>query len=156
MMLIYNKVDGSLPKKREFEFLEHTADVYVAACGRSLEEAFESAALATFEAMTDTDKIAQVVEEIVEVEGFDEKALLYNWLETLLVRFEISENLYSKFRITSLTKTDEGYKLKAKIYGEKFNSEKHPSKVGIKAVTYHQMEITKEPKKVTVKFILDV
>jgi SHS2 domain-containing protein len=42
----------------KFEFLEHTADVFVRAHGRSMEEAYENAALAMFETMTDSDKIA--------------------------------------------------------------------------------------------------
>jgi SHS2 domain-containing protein len=145
-----------LPEKPCFQFLEHRADVYVAAYGRSLEEAFQNAALATFETMTDTSKITPQLEESVEVEGFDEKALLYNWLETLLVRFETTEILYSKFKIVVLQKTNKGLKLKANVYGEKFNPEKHPSKVGVKAVTYHRMEIVKEPNGVTVRFVLDI
>jgi SHS2 domain-containing protein len=47
-------------------------------------------------------------------------------------------------------------KLKAKIWGEKFDSRRHLQKVGVKAVTYHRMEIIKAPDKVTLKFILDI
>ncbi|MEM3010389.1 MAG: archease [Candidatus Bathyarchaeia archaeon] len=144
-----------MDSEKRFEFLEHTGDVYVVAYGSCLEEAFENAALATFEVMTDTDKVEANVEEEVEVEGFDEHSLLYNWLETLLVKFEITTNLYSKFKISAIEKTREGLKLKAKIQGEPFNPEKHPQKVGIKAITYHQMEIRRN-KKVTVKFLLDI
>ena len=143
-------------KKRKFEFLEHRADAYIAAYGKTLEEAFENAALATFETMTETKKITPKHKEIVEVEGFDEKALLYNWLETLLVKFDTSEILSSKFKVESIQKTEKGFKLKAKIYGEAFNPKKHPQKVGVKAITYHRMEIKKTPNKTTVKFILDI
>lgn len=141
--------------KKRFEFLEHTGDVYIAAYGSSLEEAFENAAIATFEVMTDVDKVEAKVEDEVKVEGFDEHSLLYNWLEALLVKFETTTNLYSKFKIWPIEKTREGLKLKAKIRGEPFNPEKHPQKVGIKAITYHQMKIQKN-KTVTVKFILDI
>ena len=65
-------------------------------------------------------------------------------------------NLYSKFKISSIEKTGDELRLKAKIWGEPFNPEKHPQKVGIKAVTYHMMEVKKEPGKVTVKFLLDL
>jgi SHS2 domain-containing protein len=141
---------------KRFEFLEHTADVYVAAYGISLEEAFENAALAAFEAMTETEKVDPKVEDSVDVEGYDECALLYNWLEALLIKFETTEKLYSKFKISRIKKTLNGFRLNGKIWGELFNPEKHPQKVGIKAVTYHQMEILKKPKKITVKFILDI
>ena len=141
---------------KKFEFLEHTADAYIAAYGRSLAEAFENAALAMFETMTDTAKVEPKIEDEIEVEGFDEQSLLYNWLESLIVKFEMTGNLYSKFKITDIEKTDGGFRLKAKVWGEQFNPEKHPQKVGIKAVTYHRMEIKKEPEKVTVKFLLDL
>jgi len=143
--------------KKRFEFLEHTADLYIAAYGESLEEAFENAAYATFEGMTDLDKVQPKLEDTVEVEGHDEQALLYNWLEALLVKFDITGNLYSRFRVASIEKTSAGFRLKAKIWGEPFNSEKHLSKVGVKAVTYHQMEILRDDKGTfTVKFILDI
>jgi len=141
---------------KRFEFLEHMADAYIAAYGRSLAEAFENAALAMFETMTDTAKVEPKIEDEIEVEGFDEQSLLYNWLESLIVKFEMTGNLYSKFKITDIEKTDGEFRLKAKVWGEQFNPEKHPQKVGIKAVTYHRMEIKKEPEKVTVKFLLDL
>jgi SHS2 domain-containing protein len=145
-----------MAKKRNFEFLEHMADAYIAAYGKDLAEAFENAAAAMFEVITDIEKVKPEVEDYVEVEAADEYALLYNWLEELLVKSEINEMLYSKFEISELARTADGFRLKAKIWGEKFNPEKHPQKVGVKAVTYHRMEITKEPGKTAVKFILDI
>jgi len=143
--------------KTGFEFLEHMADAYIAAYGRNLNEAFENAALAMFETMTSTSDVEHNVEEEVEVEGEDEQSLLYNWLEELLVRFEVENMLYSKFNVLEiLRKRGGGFKLKAKIYGEPFDPEKHKQKVGIKAVTYHRMEIEKKPDGVVVKFILDL
>jgi SHS2 domain-containing protein len=140
----------------KFEFLEHTADVYIAAQGKDMEEAFENAALAMFEVVTDTAKVSPNEEDSVEVEAEDEYALLYSWLEALLVKFEVRGMLYSKFKISHLRETSEGFKLKATVWGEKFNAEKHAQKVAVKAVTYHRMEIIKELNKVTLKFILDI
>ena len=145
-----------MDKTGKFEFLEHTADVYIRAHGKTLEEAFENAALAMFEVMTDTDKVSPDVEDSVEVEAEDEFALLYSWLEALLVKFETKNMLYSKFEVSSIAETPEGFKIKAAVWGEKFNAEKHMQRVGVKAVTYHRMEIIKEIDKVTLKFILDI
>ena len=140
----------------KFEFLEHTADVYIRAHGKTMEEAYENAALSMFEVMTDTDKIAQTQEETLEVEAEDQYALLYNWLEALLVKFETENMLYSKFQITNWKETDENFKFKAKIWGEKFDPQKHPQKVGVKAVTYHRMVIIREIDRVILEFILDI
>jgi SHS2 domain-containing protein len=145
-----------MDKTGKFEFLEHTADVYIAAHGATLEEAFENAALAMFEVMTDTEKVSADVEDSVEVEAEDEYALLYSWLEALLVKFETKNMLYSKYKILSIAETSEGYGIKATVWGEKFNAEKHTQRVAVKAVTYHRMEIIKDIDKVTLEFILDI
>jgi len=140
----------------KFEFLEHTADVYIVAHGTTLEEAYENAALAMFEVITDIDKVSSDIEDFVEVEAEDEYALLYSWLEALLVKFETTNMLYSKFKILNLEETCGGFRIKATVWGEKFNAEKHTQKVAVKAVTYHRMKIIKEIGKVMLEFILDI
>jgi len=142
--------------EKAFEFLEHTADAYVAAYGRDFSEALENAAVATFEVMTDVKKVSPSVEDVVEVLASDEGALLYSWLEALLVKSEVNGLLYSKFKVVSLENVSEGFRLRAKIWGEKFDPKKHLQKVGVKAVTYHRMEVIKKPNLVTLRFILDI
>jgi SHS2 domain-containing protein len=139
-----------------FEFLEHTADAYIAAYGKDLAEAFENAAVAMFDVMTEVEKVSPTAEDHVEAEGQDEYALLYSWLEALIIKSEINEMLYSRFKISKIEATSEGFRVRAKIWGEKLDPKKHLQKVGVKAVTYHRMEIIKEPGKVTLKFILDI
>jgi SHS2 domain-containing protein len=145
-----------MPERKVFEFLEHTADIYIAAYGKTLEEAFENAALSMFEVMTETEKIEEKIIDIVEVRAEDEYSLLYLWLESLLIKFEVEEKLYSKFKVSIMEKNSTHFILKAEVIGERFNPEKHPSKVGIKAVTYHQMEIIQKNEGRIVKFIIDV
>src|SRR5512135_3120059 len=99
-----------MEKTGKFEFLEHTADILIAAYGQTVEEAFENSALAMFEVMTDTTKVNPTQQDTVEVEAEDEYALLYNWLEALLVKFEVNGMLYSKFKIDSLKDSSEGFK----------------------------------------------
>jgi SHS2 domain-containing protein len=142
--------------KPKFEFLEHVADAYVAAYGQSVSEAFQNAALAMFEVMTDTGKVEPKIREEVVVEERDEKALLYSWLEQLLLKFEIESKLYSRFDVSEILQTDKGWRLRATIFGELFDPTKHESKVEVKAVTYHQMEIGQWNDGYVLKFILDL
>lgn len=142
--------------ERRFDFMEHTADAYIAAYGKDLAEAFESAAFAMFDVMTELGEISPKAKDHVKVVATDEYALLYNWLEALLVKFDVKRMLYSKFKVSSLDQTSNGFRLSAEIWGEKFDPKRHTQKVGVKAVTYHRMEIIKETKKVTLKFILDI
>ena len=143
-------------RKRGFEFLEHTADAYIAAYGEDLAEAFENAALALFETMTDTEAIKPVDERTVLAKGEDKQALLYNWLERLLVLFELEGMLFSKFKISRIQKAKEGFRFEAKAYGEPYDPRRHRQKVGVKAVTYHRMEVNEASGRVVIKFILDI
>jgi SHS2 domain-containing protein len=142
--------------KKGFRFLEHTADAYVEAYGADLEEAFESAAAGMTDVMTDLEKVRAEDEEAFVVEAQDEQALLYSWLEELLLEFELKGKIYSRFKVSKIERVSGGFRLEARAWGEKYDPKRHPSKVGIKAATYHQMEILKEPDSVTVRFILDI
>ena len=143
--------------ERGFEFLEHTADQYVRAYGPDLKAAFEEAAKGLFATMTDLSTIRPVKEIEVEVEGDDLKALLYNWLEALLVKFDVEGLLLREFEILELSRGDDGpYRLRARARGEPFDPERHPQYVGVKGVTYHLMEIEERPGHVELKFLLDI
>ena len=142
--------------KKRFEFLDHMADAFIAAYGANLAESFENAAVAMFEVMTDTALVDPRTQDAVEVEEHDKKALLYSWLEDLLVRSELNGMLYSKFKVLEIAWQGEVFRLDATIWGEPFDENKHKQKVGVKAVTYHRMEIVEKPGEVTLKFILDI
>lgn len=145
-----------MDENKRYEFLEHTADAYVAAYGGNLTEAFENAAVAMFDVMTEVKTVTSRLEDSVKAEGEDEYSLLYSWLEALLIKSETNRMLYSKFKILEIVRTASGLKLAARIWGEKFNAKKHVQKVGVKAITYHRMEILEKPGRVTLKFILDI
>jgi SHS2 domain-containing protein len=142
--------------KKRFRFLEHTADAYIEAYGVNIEEAFGNAAAALTDVMTELETVEARTEESFVVEAQDEPALLYSWLEELLLEFELKSKLYSRFEVSCIEETSDGFRLRARAWGEAYDAGKHPTKVGIKAVTYHQMEILKEPESVIVRFILDI
>ena len=57
--------------------------------------------------------------------------------------------------IETIQRKEKKSRFRAVIKGERFDPKRHPQKVGVKAVTYHRMEISRKPSEVTVKFILD-
>ena len=142
--------------KKRFRFLEHTADAYIEAYGVNLEEAFGNAAAAMTDVMTELETVEAITEESFVVEAQDEPALLYIWLEELLLEFELKGKLFSRFEVSAIEETSEGFRLSARAWGEAYDAGKHPTKVGIKAATYHLMEILKEPESVTLRFLLDI
>ena len=94
--------------------------------------------------------------DLLRVEGHDEKELLYDWLEALLLKFDIDRMVYSVFDITRISNESQTMKLQAQIRGEKYNHQKHGAKAEIKGVTYHEMQIERQRDRVTVRFILDL
>lgn len=140
---------------KEFEFLPHTTDAYVAAFGRTIEQAYENAAKAMFHLMTDLQTVNPKESEELTVTGFDHLSLLYNWLEQLLVTFEVEGKIFSRFHV-KIVEEERGLRLSAEVAGELFDKNRHPSKVEVKAVTYHKMEVLKEDSIYRARFILDL
>jgi SHS2 domain-containing protein len=56
-----------------------------------------------------------------------------------------------------LVETGDLFRFTARVWGEKFQSEKHLQKVAVKAVTYHRMAVMREKEEnVVLEFILDI
>jgi SHS2 domain-containing protein len=139
-----------------YETLPHTTDAYLQATGANFEEALGYAAMALFDTMCDVNSISPNQVDNLKVTGADEVSLLYNWLESLLLQFELQRRVYSKFNVTITRKTPNELEVNAKVYGEPYDRRKHGAKVEVKAVTYHKMEVTREDSMTVLRFILDL
>lgn len=138
----------------KFEFFDVTADAGFWAYGSTLEESYENAGLAMFEIMTDTTQVSPVVKKEFTIKSEDRVSLLYDWLEELLFLHDVEFILFSKFKV-NITPLEEGYKLKAEVWGDEINREIHEQRDEVKAVTFHLMEVNKE-NRYSVRVILDL
>jgi SHS2 domain-containing protein len=125
---------------KDFELIEHTADTGIRAYGIDLSQAFASAARGMFSLITDPDKLNEVIYRDVEVIAQDKETLLVGWLNELIFLFDTENILFKRFHVNELTDTS----LKARCFGEKVDKSKHELKTGIKAATYHMLEVEKE------------
>jgi SHS2 domain-containing protein len=125
--------------RKDFEILDHTADVGIIAYGADLKQAFANAARALFSLITELDDVGEVLYQDIELTASDEESLLVAWLNELVYRFDTEGVLFKRFDITQL---DETY-LKAKGYGEKADISKHSLKTGVKGATYHMLKVNK-------------
>jgi SHS2 domain-containing protein len=139
-----------------YRFLEHVTDAFVEAWGETLEEAFSQAGLALFETMLDVKSVWPKTGVEIQTNGHDEKELLYNYLEELLLLFEVKQLALGSFTVSSITPTGAEIRLKGRTTGEPYDRAKHDGKVEVKGITYHLMEIEKNPGKTTVRFLLDL
>ena len=121
-----------------------------------MEEAFSQAGLALFETMLDLKKVHPNTSEEIQTTGHDEKELLYNYLEELLLLFEVKQLALRDFTVSSITTTQGEMRLKGKTSGEPYDRTRHNGKVEVKGITYHLMDIEKNPGRVTVRFLLDL
>ena len=106
--------------------------------------------------MLSLSSVQPVSQEEIIVEGHDELELLYNWLESLLLKLEINGQAFSKFYVDPISRSEHNLTLHATVSGERFDRKKHGSKMEVKGVTYHLMKIEKKEDGVTVRFILDL
>ncbi|OYT39443.1 MAG: archease [Desulfurococcales archaeon ex4484_58] len=143
-----------------FDYLEHTADLYIVAYGDNILDLYRNAGIALFESMTNTKDVDRVIEKRVVAEGFDLENLLYRWLEELLIIYYSENIMCSEIETSSLeikrVNGELNYRLEGICRGEEFNPEKHEPRVEIKAVTYHLMRIVREDSEWRAYFVLDI
>ena len=137
-----------------YRFLDHMTDAYIEVEGDTLEQAFEFAAKALVDTMVSVNSVAPTSEEQITAEGHDLESLLYNWLEAVMLKLLVDKRALSYFNV-SISKYNDGYKLKATVRGEPLDVEKHKYKVEIKGVTYHMMKIEQD-KTFRMRFLLDL
>jgi len=128
---------------KQYEYLEHTADIKFLAYGKTLEEVFENAALAMFNVIIDTDKVSGETAKEITLKSPDLESLLVDWLSELLYVFEVDEIVFREFRVEKVMEEAGEYSITAQALGEKFYPKSHPFETEIKAVTYNQLEVEK-------------
>ncbi len=130
--------EGWNDEECQYEELAHTADVGLRLHAGSREVLFACAAKAMFDllgAIADDESL--ITPHFVAVESVDAESLLVDWLNELLYQHEINGEVYPHCRITSWEPT----RLEAILHGYRLAA---PPLMHIKAVTYHQLQLTKE------------
>ncbi len=144
------------PQQKQYEYLEHTADVKFLAYGKTLEEVFENSALAMFNVMIDTRKISGELVKDFFLKSPDLESLIVDWLSEHLYLFEVDEIVFSKFNVDRIRKENCEYSITSRASGEKFYPNSHPFETEIKAVTYNQLKVEKIEDGWKVQVVLDI
>jgi len=137
-----------------FRFLDHTSDAKFQAYGRTLEEAFANAALATVSLMWDPAAVEKMLDHPVAVQGRDLEQLLVRFLGEVIYLFETRSLFVAAVDDLKIEKATEGFRLRAVFRGDD-----RPARYAIfghvKAVTYNEMRID-QGCPVTVQVVVDV
>ncbi len=124
---------------KNYELIEHTADIGIRVSGKTKEDIFASAACAMFDIMGVSGAIDSKVQHSLTIEGASTEELLVCFLNELIYLFMSKKFLPAKFRIVKMNNRS----LVVLISGEKFNSKRHRLKTEIKAATYHNLKVKK-------------
>jgi SHS2 domain-containing protein len=130
-----------------YERIAHTADVAIRVYGRDVPELFVHAARALFDMMAEPPATTGITRGIT-VDGVDAEDLLVNWLNALVFLNEVERETYSDFALDSFTPT----LLTATLTGGPTVRRIK----GIKAATYHDLEIRETPAGVEADVVFDV
>ena len=138
----------------KYKFLSHTGDAKFQAFGKTMEDAFQNAALALTSIMWNPAEIDDKNEETIHVSGKDKEQLLVTFLEEILYLWEGRQFMLSSCRRISIISNEDGYQLEAVISGDS-RKDTYELSGDVKAVTYHDMEI-KQNKHWTVQVVVDI
>ena len=135
-----------------YELLDHTGDLGIRVWAADITGLFQEAARVLFAILTDLDRVEVRQNLEVAVQGSGREELLVAWLNELLYLYEVKGLLFCDF---TLGEIDEKH-VKGIAMGEKFHEGRHIIKTSIKAVTYHQLEITEKDGRWQAQVIFDI
>ena len=132
-----------------FEVIDHTADWALRVGGRDLSELFVHAAKGMNSLLVENpDQVPLNLSKRLEIEAFDRETLLVDWLTELAYWAEDEQLIFPRLCVD----ISNDRHLMANLRGGRAKRlQKH-----IKAVTYHDMEITETERGFTVYIVFDV
>ena len=133
-------------QQKPYRFLEHTADIMFEAYGKSYEEAFQNAAHAMFSVFGTAGESEHAT---FSVAAHNIEELTVQSLADLLAYMDTNEIVFSRAKVVKYEAA--AHRVELEAFGEK----KQP-RDAVKAVTYHEMSVTKDKKGWTIRVLLDV
>ena len=135
-----------------FDLLDHPADIGFRATAETLPELFVHSALALLSIADDPALVEPRYEYPLAVESGDPESLLVDWLSEVLYWFDGKRIGFHDFRVTGF----EAGAIRAVGRGEPWDPGRHPARLIVKAVTYHQLKIEQRDGRWVAEVYLDI
>ncbi|MCU0578326.1 MAG: archease [Desulfobacterota bacterium] len=139
-------------KTKPYRLIDHSGDLGLEVRGDDFPGLLVNAAWAFTDILVDAPQVRAHRVQDITVEAPDREALLAAWLGELLYLFDARGLVFGRFEIREWTEQ----KLTARAWGEPFNPDRHGFKQGVKAVTYHQLQIRRTAKGWRARVIFDI
>ncbi|MHA1731382.1 MAG: archease [Promethearchaeota archaeon] len=125
-----------------FEFLEHTADVWVRCWGPTIESCIEQAALALLNTIGNPKRVQPAVTRTVEISAPDLETLVVDLLSEVLYLFDAEGLFFRELKIKGQIKREKSIvQARGELVGEKFAPDRHEPDTEVKAITYSYLVI---------------
>ncbi len=139
---------------RGYEFFEHTADAGAVVRGVTLPRLFENASKAMFDLICDRRTVRPRRAVRIAVRGASLEDLLVRWLSELLFRLDTEGMLFTSFAVERVDRTL--LRARGTARGETIDRTRHALRREIKAVTYHQIRLTRGRSAWRVRIVFDI
>jgi len=118
------------------EHFSHGADIGIRGIGPSREAAFEQAAVALCEIVTERLKINPRTSVVIECEAPNGTLLLVDWLNALIYHMAVDRMLFSRFKVSIID-----HRLHGEAWGEPVDRDRHCPAVEPKGATYTSLRV---------------
>jgi SHS2 domain-containing protein len=134
---------------KQYENLEHTADLKLRAFGENKEVVFINMAKGMFDNMVDQSNLLkdQPVKREISIDSVDLQSLLVDFLNELLYLSDTNDEIYNQFELNF-----KDFELKAMVRGYKVEK----IKLDIKAVTYNDLIIQEKNDQWIAEVVFDI
>jgi SHS2 domain-containing protein len=139
-----------------WEALDHTADAGVVVRAADREALFVEALRAMTDCITDVGQVRQRESRHVRLTAADDELLLVEWLGEALYLFDVDGFVAASAELTITERPGNGLRLSGEMTGECHAPDRHPHKLAIKAVTYHQLEVARAGSGWRARVIFDI
>ncbi len=134
-----------------WENFSHDADIGIRGFGKTVEEAFEMAALALTSVVTDVEKISLQKTLHIHCEDPDIELLFYDWVNSLIYEMDIKKMVFGKIDIRLFD-----HSLDADVTGELVDLKKHDPAVDIKGATMTELKVQEKNGEWVAQCVVDV
>jgi SHS2 domain-containing protein len=126
--------------KTDFTILDHTADLGILVRGKDIKDLFKNACHAMTEIMIKTTPVDKIKSKRLAITGQDLNELMINWLGEVLYLFYGEKEIVYDVIIKTVSQSQ----LDATIKVIPYRPELHEILCEIKAVTYHQIDVSEK------------
>lgn len=150
MKTSHNRRQATAPTVEEYEA---SGDLGLRARGSDLPAALVSAVHGLVAALVPPETVQAAESRVINVQGKDDEEALVNFLNEVL--FLIYGRRWMPKTLEQM-KIQPGYRFSGRLVGEPMDPSRHHIEREIKAVTYHNLSITKDQGGVTIDFLCDL